>query len=166
MGGIVEEVQADRNHVHPALRGRGRGALTTRVRVVPVGNTLTLGASRLALVRFAAQAREGRERCTGGATVRLPGPTAQTALITALCGPPRFPIAALRGPADLGRAMNPYPHLADAAWLRFAIVGADILAVVVTVRLCSVLAAWWRTLHAPRSVPATVRPPGRQRARR
>ena len=56
--------------------------------------------------------------------------------------------------------MNPYPHLADAAWLRFAIVGADILAVVVTVRLCSVLTAWWRTLRARRSAPATARPLG------
>ncbi len=62
--------------------------------------------------------------------------------------------------------MNPYPHLADAAWLRFGIVGADILAVVVTVRLCSVLTAWWHTLRAPQPVPATARPPGLQRAGR
>ncbi len=62
--------------------------------------------------------------------------------------------------------MNPYPHLADAAWLRLAIVGADILAVVVTVRVCSVLTAWWRTLRASRPVPARVRPPGLQRAGR
>jgi len=58
--------------------------------------------------------------------------------------------------------MNPYPHLADAAWLRLGIVGADILAVVVTVRVCSVLTAWWRTLRASRPVPARVRPPGLQ----
>jgi len=62
--------------------------------------------------------------------------------------------------------MNSYPHLADAMWLRFAIVGADILAVVVIVRLCAVLTAWWRTQHAPRPAPVTVRPPGRQRAGR
>jgi hypothetical protein len=62
--------------------------------------------------------------------------------------------------------MNTYPHLADAAWLRFAIVGADILAVVVTVRLCSLLSAWWRTLHASPPSPATVRPPELERAAR
>ena len=89
----------------------------------------------------------------------MSGPAARAALITALFQPPRFPIAALRDSADAVRAMNPYPHLADAAWLRLAIVGADILALVVTVRLCSALAAWWRTLHAHRPTPATVRPP-------
>jgi hypothetical protein len=62
--------------------------------------------------------------------------------------------------------MNPYPHLADAAWLRLAIVGANILAVVLTVRVCSVLSAWWSTLRASQPVPATVRPPGHQHARR
>jgi len=62
--------------------------------------------------------------------------------------------------------MNPYPHLADAAWLRLAIVGADILAVVLTVRVCSVLTVWWRTLRVPQPVPATVRPPGHQHTRR
>jgi hypothetical protein len=62
--------------------------------------------------------------------------------------------------------MNPYPHFADSAWLRLGIVGADILAVVLTVRVCSVLTIWWQTLRAPQQVPTTVRPPGRQHARR
>jgi len=57
--------------------------------------------------------------------------------------------------------MNIYPHLADAAWLRFGIVGADILAVVVTVRVCSALTAWWRRLRTRRAVPAAGRPRGR-----
>ncbi len=74
---------------------------------------------------------------------------------------PRFPIATLGGPFDLVGAMNLYPQLADPAWLRFGIVGADILAVVVTVRLCAALTAWWRTPRASQPVPATVRPPGR-----
>ena len=38
------------------------------MRVVPRGTTLTLGASRLASVRFAAQPREERERCTSRPT--------------------------------------------------------------------------------------------------
>ncbi len=62
--------------------------------------------------------------------------------------------------------MNLYSHLADAAWIRFRIVGADILAVVVIVRLFAVLSAWWRTLHARRPAPVTRRPPGRQRTGR
>jgi hypothetical protein len=96
----------------------------------------------------------------------VPAAPRGTAFITILFPPPRFPIAALRGRADLAGAMNPYPHFADAAWLRLAIVGADILAVVVTVRVCSVLTAWWRTLHASPPAPTTVRPPGLQRAGR
>src|SRR5580658_3689773 len=96
----------------------------------------------------------------------VPDAAAGVAFITALFPPPRFPIAALRGPADFGGAMNPYPHLADSAWLRLGIVGADILAVVVTVRVCSVLTAWWRTLRASRPIPARARPPGLQRAGR
>ena len=96
--------------------------------------------------------------CSGAAT--------GTAFITALFPPPRIPIAALRGRADVGGAMNPYPHFADSAWLRLGIVGADILAVVVTVRVCSVLAALWRTLRAPQRVPTNVRSPGLQRAGR
>ncbi len=88
-------------------------------------------------------------------------PAAANGFITALHRLPRFPIAALRGPIDLVGAMNLYPQLADSAWLRFGIVGADILAVVVTVRLCAVLTVWWRTPPAPQPVPATVRPPGR-----
>jgi hypothetical protein len=96
----------------------------------------------------------------------VPDAAAGSAFITALFPPPRFPIAALRGPADFGGAMNPYPHLADSAWLRLGIVSADILAVVVTVRVCSVVTAWWRTLRASRPVPARVRPPGLQRAGR
>src|SRR5580698_1067403 len=55
------------------------------------------------------------------------------------------------------RAMNVYPQIADAAWLRLVIVGLDILAVVVTVRVCSVLTAWWRAWRAPQPVPAAVR---------
>jgi hypothetical protein len=90
----------------------------------------------------------------------------RTALIAALCEPSGFPIATLRRWDDLARVMSPYPTLADAAWLRLGIVGLDILAVVVVVRVCSVLTAWWRTLRASRPVPATVRPPGHQRAGR
>ena len=59
--------------------------------------------------------------------------------------------------------MNSYPHFADAAWLRLAIVGGDILAVVVTVRVCSVLTAWWRTLRASHRASARIRPAGLQR---
>jgi hypothetical protein len=92
-------------------------------------------------------------------------PAARTPLIAALSSPPRFPIAALRGPIDLATVMNAYPHLADAAWLRLGIVAADILAVMVTVRLCAVLTAWWRLLHLSRPAPATIRPPGRRPAR-
>ena len=96
----------------------------------------------------------------------VPDAATGSAFITALFPPPRIPIAALRGRADLGGAMNPYAHFADSAWLRLGIVGADILAVVVTVRVCSVVTAWWRTLRASRPVPARVRPPGLQRAGR
>ena len=57
--------------------------------------------------------------------------------------------------------MNNYPHLADTAWLRLVIVGLDILAVVVTVRVYSMLTAWWRSLRAPRPARAGSRTPGR-----
>jgi hypothetical protein len=49
--------------------------------------------------------------------------------------------------------MNTYPLIADAAWLRLGIVALDIIAVVVTVRICSAVGtwsrAWWRAQHSP-----------------
>jgi hypothetical protein len=54
--------------------------------------------------------------------------------------------------------MTPYPLFTDAAWLRLCIVGIDILAVIVTVRLCSGVAVWWRTLRPPgHPIPAAAR---------
>jgi hypothetical protein len=62
--------------------------------------------------------------------------------------------------------MSLYPTLADAAWLRLGIVGLDVLAVVVVVRLSAALAVWWRAPHAPRSAPATTIRVSRRRTTR
>jgi hypothetical protein len=43
--------------------------------------------------------------------------------------------------------MNPHFPFADAAWFRLAIVGAEILAVVVVVRLWAAVADWWHATH-------------------
>jgi hypothetical protein len=53
--------------------------------------------------------------------------------------------------------MNALPLLADVTWLRLAVVGLDILAVVLVVRLWSAVAAWWDTAHISRPMPAAIR---------
>jgi hypothetical protein len=58
--------------------------------------------------------------------------------------------------------MNPYPLIADAAWLRLGIVGLDVLAVVVVVQLCAALGTWWRMPHAARPALATIRAASRR----
>jgi hypothetical protein len=53
--------------------------------------------------------------------------------------------------------MNPYPIFAEAAWLRLAVVGVDILAVVLVVRLCGAVTAWWRAQRAFRPARVPIR---------
>jgi hypothetical protein len=63
--------------------------------------------------------------------------------------------------------MSTYPIFADAAWLRLGIVGLDILAVIITVRLCAAFTAWWRNVRPPGDqVLAGARIGRRQGARR
>jgi hypothetical protein len=62
--------------------------------------------------------------------------------------------------------MNAYPIIAEAAWVRLAIVGLDILAVAATVRFCGLLGAWWRTHHPPGPSFAPGRLTPRSRPRR
>ena len=62
--------------------------------------------------------------------------------------------------------MTPHTFFADAAWFRLGIVGLDILAVILTVRICSAVAALWRVLRSPgRSVPAAAHIARRHHAR-
>jgi len=51
--------------------------------------------------------------------------------------------------------MNPH-LLFDAAWVRLAVVGLDIIAVMAFVRLWTLLSRWWHGLPACR-IPAVVR---------
>jgi len=61
--------------------------------------------------------------------------------------------------------MNPYPIFAEAAWIRLTIVGLDIIAVVVVVRLCGAVTAWWRARHAIRPALVPIRGSRRRQSR-
>lgn len=49
---------------------------------------------------------------------------------------------------------------APAVWLRLAVVGIDILAVIAIVRLWTIVAAWWRAPFPHRSFSASARARG------